>query len=57
MYQRKTKDVWYLEGNYGYGWEVMFECEDGRDAREQLRCYRENVPEAQFRIKKVREKL
>ena len=43
-YQRKTKDVWELQVNYGYGsgWEV--ECvEDSRkDAIEQKRTYNAN---------------
>lgn len=56
-YQRKTRDVWYLQGKYEGKWETLFECEDGKDAREQLACYRENEPRTLHRIIKVREKL
>ena len=30
-YQRKTKDVWCIETNWGYGWEVESEYDkDGK---------------------------
>lgn len=57
MYQRKTRDVWYLQGKYVGHWETLFECEGAEDARQQLKCYRENEPRTLHRIKKVREKL
>lgn len=54
MYVRKTRDEFDIEGNYGYGWDVVT-CEETRKAaREQLRCYRENEPSAQHRIVKRR---
>lgn len=46
---------YYLQGNYGYGWEDLFECEDKKDAREQLRCYEENEPQYPHRIVRRKE--
>ena len=31
-----------LEGNYGQGWEIVTSEETRKEAREQLKCYREN---------------
>ena len=31
-----------LQGNYGYGWDDLTSEETRREAREQLKCYREN---------------
>jgi hypothetical protein len=43
-----------IEGNYGYGYE-MVTCEENiREARARLREYRENEPGTAFRIKRVR---
>ena len=56
-YVRKTKDVYYLMGNYGYGWEEMFECENWKDAREQLKTYRDNEPQYSHKIVKRRVKI
>lgn len=56
-YVRKTRDEYDIEGNYGYGWDVVT-CEDTyRAAREQLRVYRENEPDAAHRIVKRRVRL
>jgi len=43
MYQRKTIDEWEIQGNNGYGWEC--ETTEGtlKEARDQAKCYRENV--------------
>ena len=57
MYKRKTRDAYYLQGNYAGEWEDLFECENGKDAREQLRCYNENESEYPHRIVKRRIKL
>lgn len=51
MYKRKTHDEYDIEGNYGQGWEVVTTEETYREAREQLRCYRENEPQYSHRIK------
>ena len=46
-----------LQGNYGYGhgWEDLCQSEDRREMREDLRAYRENAPEYQYRIIRRRE--
>lgn len=59
-YQRKTKDRWDIETNYGYGWEVEnSEC-TRVDAKRSLREYRENLQEygiCEVRMTKHRERL
>ena len=54
MYERKTKDVWVLMSNYGYGWDEEWEDEDCATARMNLRLYRENCPHCEFYLKKKR---
>lgn len=58
-YQRKTRDEWEVQGNYGYG--HGYECvasELTLDlARQRLKEYKDNQPEAQFRVKLVRVKI
>lgn len=45
MYKRKTRDVWELQANYGYGdgWEYVLEEDTLREAKEQLATYKKNV--------------
>lgn len=52
-YERKTKDEWMVEGNYGYGWEVVSYDETYEEAKQMLKDYRENEPYP-FRIRKHR---
>lgn len=56
-YTRKTKDVYVLLSNYGYGWEEELEEETREEAKEQLKTYKENCPNAQYRLKKKRVKI
>jgi hypothetical protein len=56
MYQRKTYDEYEIQGNYGYGWEMVTTEETRQAAKEQLKCYRENEPNAAHRIVKIRVK-
>lgn len=56
-YVRKTKDVWQLLSNYGYGWECEVEYEDKEEAKADLKSYRENCPDAQYRLVTKRVKL
>ena len=57
MYKRKTVDCYAIEGFYeGYGWDIECNCEDYKDAKVQLKTYRENV-NYPVRIKKWREKI
>ena len=53
-YQRKTYDEWEVQGNYGYGWEMVTTEETRADAKAMLRCYNENEPKYEHRIKKFR---
>lgn len=57
MYKRKTRDVYAIEGLYYGVWSL--ECYESsyKEARETIKCYRENVPCVVFRISKHREKI
>jgi len=57
MRQRTTRDTWQIHVNYGQGWE--HECTEfsRKDAREQLKTYRENAPEYPVRAVKKREPI
>ena len=55
-YKRKTIDCYAIEGNCGYGWDIECNCEDFKDAKEQLKTYRKHV-NYPVRIKKWREKI
>ena len=39
MYIRKTEDVYGIYSQYG----LECNCEDAKDAKDMLKCYRENV--------------
>lgn len=58
MYKRKTKDVYKLMCNFGYGdgWEEILEEDTYKAAKEQLKTYRENQPEFSYKIIKKRVK-
>ncbi len=59
-YQRKTRDRWDIETNYGYGWEVENSEYNRVDAKRSLREYRENLGaygKCTVRMVKRREKL
>lgn len=43
MYKRKTRDVWDVEVDYGYGYEVVCTEENINDAITTVRDYIENV--------------
>ena len=53
-YKRKTKDVWVVQGNYGYGWDDVVEEETRKEAWDMLLCYTENEPKYQHRVKRRR---
>lgn len=48
----KTKEVIVLQGNYGYGWDdlVEYETSQQREAKQDLRDYRENEKGVQHRL-------
>ena len=55
-YTRKTKDVYNIVTNYGYGWEVECSEDDYKEAKQRLKEYRENTS-AQVKLEKKRERL
>jgi hypothetical protein len=56
-YKRKTRDEYEIQGDYGGGYEMVTTESTWRDARAQIKCYRENEPGIPFRIKKIRIKI
>mgnify|MGYP001351484967 CR=1 FL=1 len=56
---RKTRDVWVVQGNYGYGhgWEDVTAEETWKEIRQRVKEYRENEPGTPFRVKLTREKI
>jgi hypothetical protein len=56
-YQRKTRDVFDVEGFYAAGWECVTGAETRKEAREYLKDYRQNEPDTAFRIRKYRERI
>lgn len=40
--QRKTKDEFVIQGNYGHGWEDLSSYDNRREAVSDLKAYREN---------------
>ena len=59
-YQRKTRDRWDMETNYGYGGEVENSEYTRADAKRSLREYRENLEaygKCAVRMTKHRERL
>lgn len=56
MYIRKTKDIFILEQDYGYGWEYVLEEDNKKDILQRKREYIENT-NYPTRIIKKREKI
>ena len=58
-YERKTKDRWDIETNYGYGWECESSYYDYREAKADYKEYRFHVAHygGTCRIAKRREKI
>jgi len=59
MNNRKTRDVFEVRGNYGYGhgFETVTAETNFAEARARLREYRENEPGVEFKIVRVRERI
>lgn len=51
----KTQLCYIVQGNYGQGWEDESGSPDRREARADLKAYRENCPEYPHRLIKRRE--
>lgn len=56
-YQRKTRDVWEVQGFYFGEWERLTTEETRGEAVAQRKCYDENERGVPHRIKKVREMI
>lgn len=50
MYKRKTIDVWIVQGNYGQGWEDVTSSESYKEARQDLKDYKENDKNYLYRL-------
>lgn len=50
-YTRKTQDEYSIQGYYCHGWEEVTVEETWKEAKAQVKCYRENEPYS-FRIVK-----
>ena len=55
-YIRKTKDVYEIQSNCGYGWDLETTEETYKEARDQLKTYRANLSYP-VRIVKKRERI
>ena len=55
-YQRKTRDIWVLVSNYGYGWEEECAWDTYAEAKADLKAYRENGGGSYY-LKKKRERI
>lgn len=53
-YQRKTRDEYHTQGNYGCGWETVTIDETYAEAKQMYRDYEENEPQYPHRIIKKR---
>lgn len=40
--ERKTHDEWEIQGDYGYGWEMLTTADTSAEAVSLLRDYNEN---------------
>lgn len=56
-YQRKTRDEYQIWQHWGHGWEEVCAEDTRGQARERLREYRDNQPEAPVKIVKRRVRL
>lgn len=56
-YQRKTRDEYQIWQCWAHGWEEVSAADTWREARQLLKEYRENQPEAPVRCVRRRVKL
>ena len=59
MYKRKTRDIWDIKGDYGYGngFEIVTSATSWSKARSLIKDYRMNEPGVPFKFVKTREKI
>ncbi len=55
-YQRKTRDIFTVQAEWGRWWEDETSELTSKAARERLREYRQNAPGC-YRIRKTRERI
>lgn len=53
-YQRKTRDRWDIETNYGYGWECEDSCYDIASARHDFKEYQLLMKTYRGRVRMVK---
>ena len=56
-YQRKTRDIWKLYVDYGYGWEYEIAEYSRTEIRQRQKEYLENCPQYPTRVVRVRERI
>ena len=56
MYKRKTKDIYEIWTNYGYGWECETRATTYAEAKQLYKDYLYNT-DARVKIEKRRERL
>lgn len=58
-YKRKTTDLFVVQQyfDHEYGWEDVCSADNRKEAREDLKAYRENQPEYPARLIKRRERI
>lgn len=57
MYKRKTKDIYIIMTNYGYGWEEESSADSLKEAMEQAKEYRMTSCAPAVRIIAKRERI
>ncbi len=57
MYKRKTIDEYEIQSNYGQGFECVTTETTWKEAKAQVKCYRDNEPNVRHRIVKKRVKI
>lgn len=57
MYERKTRDRYVIEQDFGGGWVEVKTGEDVREGRKLLMGYRLNQPQYPVRMRKRRERI
>lgn len=57
MYKRKTEDEWRIMGFYPDGWEELTTETTWKEAKANVKAYRENEPGTRFKVVKKRVKI
>ena len=59
MYQRKTRDIWEMYVNYGYGQGYEYELVEytQKEIYRRVKEYRQNCPQYDVKVVKKRERI